>query len=142
MVAGLSRVSPVANRLNVATAPSGAVVVDDTFNANPASAVAALNVLSSLELTGRRVVVTPGLVELGREQYGENLRLAEVAEAMAAELVVVGRTNAVALAAGSSTSPRARWPPRGGRGVGACNVGYGRRGVVLERPSRPLPLMS
>jgi UDP-N-acetylmuramoyl-tripeptide--D-alanyl-D-alanine ligase len=103
---GLTRVSPVANRLNVATAPSGAVVVDDTFNANPASALAALKVLSSLELTGRRVVVTPGLVELGREQYGENLRLAELVDAMAAELMVVGRTNALALAAGASTPPR------------------------------------
>jgi UDP-N-acetylmuramoyl-tripeptide--D-alanyl-D-alanine ligase len=92
--------------LNVATAPSGAVVVDDTFNANPASALAALKVLSSLELTGRRVVVTPGLVELGREQYGENLRLAELVDAMAAELMVVGRTNALALAAGASTPPR------------------------------------
>jgi UDP-N-acetylmuramoyl-tripeptide--D-alanyl-D-alanine ligase len=106
MVAGLTRVSPVANRLNVATAPSGAVVVDDTFNANPASAVAALNVLSSLALTGRRVVVTPGMVELGREQYGENRRLAELVGAVPAELIVVGRTNVAALDAGSSTSPR------------------------------------
>jgi UDP-N-acetylmuramoyl-tripeptide--D-alanyl-D-alanine ligase len=106
MVAGLARVSPVANRLNVATAPSGVVVVDDTFNANPASATAALKVLSSLGLPGRRVVVTPGLVELGREQYGENLRLGKLVEEMGAELIVVGRTNAVALAAGSSKTPQ------------------------------------
>jgi UDP-N-acetylmuramoyl-tripeptide--D-alanyl-D-alanine ligase len=105
IVAGLARVSPVANRLNVATAPSGVVVVDDTFNANPASAAAALKVLTSLELTGRRVVVTPGLVELGREQYGENLRLSQLVEAAPADLVVVGRTNAAALTAGSSNPP-------------------------------------
>jgi UDP-N-acetylmuramoyl-tripeptide--D-alanyl-D-alanine ligase len=92
--------------LNVATAPSGVVVVDDTFNANPASATAALKVLSSLGLPGRRVVVTPGLVELGREQYGENLRLGKLVEEMGAELIVVGRTNAVALAAGSSKTPQ------------------------------------
>jgi UDP-N-acetylmuramoyl-tripeptide--D-alanyl-D-alanine ligase len=105
IVAGLARVSPVANRLNVATAPSGVVVVDDTFNANPASAAAALKVLTSLELTGRRVVVTPGLVELGREQYGENLRLSQLVEAAPADLVVIGRTNAAALTAGSSNPP-------------------------------------
>jgi UDP-N-acetylmuramoyl-tripeptide--D-alanyl-D-alanine ligase len=106
VIAGLARVTPVANRLNVATAPSGIVVVDDTFNANPASAVAALKVLSSLELLGRRVVVTPGLIELGRDQYGENLRLAQLVESMMGELVVVGRTNAVALAAGSPKPPK------------------------------------
>ncbi len=106
LIAGLSRVTPVANRLNVATASSGFVIVDDTFNANPASAVAALKVLSSLELLGRRVVVTPGLVELGRDQYGENLRLGQLVEAIPGELVVVGRTNAVALAAGLSTAPK------------------------------------
>ena len=50
--------------------------------------------MSSLDITGRRVVVTPGLVELGREQYGENLRLAQRVAALPAELVVVGRTNA------------------------------------------------
>ncbi|HEY5105078.1 MAG TPA: UDP-N-acetylmuramoyl-tripeptide--D-alanyl-D-alanine ligase [Acidimicrobiales bacterium] len=95
----LASLRPVANRLNVVTAESGVVVIDDTFNANPASAVAALNVLASLDLTGRRVVVTPGLVELGDEQYGENLRLATRVVAVPAELVVVARTNLVALEA-------------------------------------------
>jgi UDP-N-acetylmuramoyl-tripeptide--D-alanyl-D-alanine ligase len=106
VLANLARVSPVANRLNVATAPSGVVVVDDTFNANPASASAALKVLSSLELSGRRVVVTPGLVELGREQYSENLRLGQLVDAAPAELIAIGRTNAAALAAGSSNAPQ------------------------------------
>lgn len=106
IVRGLAHVAPVANRLNVATAPSGVVVIDDTFNANPASARAALKVLSSLELLGRRVVVTPGLVELGREQYAENLRLGRLVEALSGELVIIGRTNALALAAGSSTMPQ------------------------------------
>jgi UDP-N-acetylmuramoyl-tripeptide--D-alanyl-D-alanine ligase len=106
MLAGLTQVRPVANRLNVATAPSGAVIIDDTFNANPASAEAALKVLSSLELTGRRVVVTPGLVELGHEQYPENRRLGQLIEDIPAELIVVGRTNAKALASGSSKMPQ------------------------------------
>jgi UDP-N-acetylmuramoyl-tripeptide--D-alanyl-D-alanine ligase len=93
-------VAPVANRLNVVTAPSGVVVIDDTFNANPASAQAALDVLASLDLSGRRVLVTPGLVELGVEQHSENLLLARRAGAVPAELVVVARTNAAALEAG------------------------------------------
>jgi len=100
VVSRLSRVTPVANRSTVAVAPSGVVVVDDTFNANPASAAAALKLLSSLQLSGRRVVVTPGLIELGRDQYGENLSLAKKVAAARDELVVVGRTNVTALATG------------------------------------------
>jgi UDP-N-acetylmuramoyl-tripeptide--D-alanyl-D-alanine ligase len=94
------RVTPVESRLNVVTADSGVVVIDDTFNANPASARAALNVLTSLDLTGRRVVVTPGLVELGGEQNSENILLAQRVAAVPAELVVVARTNVEALEAG------------------------------------------
>jgi UDP-N-acetylmuramoyl-tripeptide--D-alanyl-D-alanine ligase len=92
--------------LNVVTAPSGVVVIDDTFNANPVSAITALSVLSSLDLSGRRVVVTPGLVELGAEQYSENLRLAQRVTALPAELVAVGRTNIAALVAGEDVPPK------------------------------------
>ena len=105
VMARLAQVTPVANRLNVVNAPSGVVVIDDTFNANPQSALAALKVLLALPLSGRRVVVTPGLIELGRDQYGENLSLARKVAFHGVELVVVGRTNAVALAAGYEREP-------------------------------------
>jgi UDP-N-acetylmuramoyl-tripeptide--D-alanyl-D-alanine ligase len=96
----LRRVSAIENRSNLVTAASGVEVIDDTFNANPASATSALKVLTGLPLTGRRVVVTPGLVELGREQYGENLALARKVAFNGAELVIVNRTNAVPLMLG------------------------------------------
>ncbi len=97
----LSCLQPVSNRSQVVTAPSGVLVIDDTFNANPASARAALALLSSLAVSGRRVVVTPGMIELGSLQYGENLVLAQQVLAHGAELVVVGRTNAVPLSLGA-----------------------------------------
>ena len=96
----LGEVTVVANRSNVVRAPSGVMVIDDTFNANPASASAALGLLASLSLEGRRVVVTPGLIELGDDQYTENQILAKKATAYGMELVIVGRTNAVALLTG------------------------------------------
>jgi UDP-N-acetylmuramoyl-tripeptide--D-alanyl-D-alanine ligase len=96
----VTRVHAVENRSNLVTAASGVEVIDDTFNANPASAASALKVLTNLALTGRRVVVTPGLVELGREQYGENLALARKVAFYGAELVIVNRTNAVPLTLG------------------------------------------
>ncbi|MGD0853224.1 MAG: Mur ligase family protein [Acidimicrobiales bacterium] len=94
------RVVAIENRSNLVTAASGVEVIDDTFNANPASAASALNVLKNLTLSGRRVVVTPGLVELGREQYAENLALSRRIAFLGFELVIVNRTNAVSLMLG------------------------------------------
>lgn len=96
----VAMVNTVANRSNVVTAASGVVVIDDTFNANPASSLAALNLLASLELTGRRVVVTPGLIELGEDQYSANLEVARRAASLKTTLVAVGRTNAKPLQIG------------------------------------------
>ncbi|MBW4030317.1 MAG: UDP-N-acetylmuramoyl-tripeptide--D-alanyl-D-alanine ligase [Acidobacteria bacterium] len=96
----LTGIQPVANRATVTTAPSGVVVVDDTFNANPASARSSLDVLSRLPVLGRRVMVTPGLIELGVEQGARNEELASDARRRGVELVVVGRTNRSALSRG------------------------------------------
>ncbi len=95
----------IANRANVVTAASGVTVIDDTFNANPASATASLLLLDSLPVTGRKVVVTPGLIELGDEQYGYNQRLGEGCRNLGFELCVVGRTNARALFEGFVERP-------------------------------------
>jgi UDP-N-acetylmuramoyl-tripeptide--D-alanyl-D-alanine ligase len=86
-----------AHRRQVMTTDRGLVVVDDTYNSNPAGAVAALDVLQALPGSGRKVVVTPGMVELGGRQYDENFRLARSASTLATDLVLVGQTNRRAL---------------------------------------------
>jgi len=104
--ARLADLPVVANRLTSGTAASGVVVLDDTFNSNPAGAGAALGALaragSAPEGGGRRVVVTPGMVELGSRQAGENRAFAASAAEVATDLVVVGRTNRRALLAGGA----------------------------------------
>jgi len=90
------------NRRQVATTRAGATVIDDTYNANPAGAASALDLLARLAGNGhRRVVVTPGMVELGERQDAENADFAAAAATVATDLVVVGQTNARALLAGS-----------------------------------------
>jgi len=100
VVARFPHLTSVPNRMVVATAPSGVMVIDDTFNANPAGARAALQTLRDLPLHGQRVVVTPGMVELGREQRRENEILGRMVKDMDARLLVVGLTNAAALETG------------------------------------------
>ncbi|MGH9181970.1 MAG: glutamate ligase domain-containing protein, partial [Acidimicrobiales bacterium] len=93
-----------ASRLTVSTGTSGALVLDDTYNANPAGTTVALAALVHHARDGhRRVVVTPGLVELGARQGAENTRFAAAAVAAGVtDLVVVGHTNRRALLAGTA----------------------------------------
>ena len=83
------------------TSERGFVVIDDTYNSNPAGALAALDLLSSMPGDGRRVVVTPGMVELGRRQFSENALFGKAVAARASDLLVVGRTNRRALVEGA-----------------------------------------
>ena len=82
------------------TSPEGVLVIDDTFNSNPAGAAAALEALDR-SVAGQRVVVTPGMVELGSEQHRANRDLAAAAVESGATLVVVGWTNRRALSEGA-----------------------------------------
>lgn len=96
------------NRLAVHTTEAGFTVIDDTFNSNPAGARLALASLCHHSSDGhRRVVVTPGMVELGPSQRRENAALATAVATAATDLVIVGRTNRRALlqGAGPSASP-------------------------------------
>ncbi len=90
------------HRLSVARGSSGAVVVDDTYNANPAGAARALATLAAqASPTGKRVVVTPGMVELGPRQFDENAAFASAAAEAGSHLVVVGRSNRKSLLEGA-----------------------------------------
>ena len=104
-IARIASLPTVANRLASARAPSGVWVVDDTFNSNPSGSRVALAELASHGGAGRRVVVTPGMVELGRRQFEENRAFAEAITGAATDLVIVGSTNRRALRAGSPTFP-------------------------------------
>ena len=89
------------------TSERGFLIIDDTYNSNPAGAAAALELLWSLPGDGRRVVVTPGMVELGPRQFDANVAFAREAAARASNLLVVGLTNRHALLSGSEGSKAA-----------------------------------
>ncbi len=61
--AGLARAPAVKGRLQIKRGPRGARILDDTYNANPASLAAGLEVLSGLP--GRRWVALGEMAELG-----------------------------------------------------------------------------
>ncbi len=94
-----------ANRLQRYRAEGGYIVYDDTFNSNPTGARLALCRLAEdpeVSSSGRRVLVTPGMVELGPEQAQENEAFAAEAARVVDRLFVVGRTNRAALLSGAA----------------------------------------
>ncbi len=90
------------HRAEVQQAPSGALIIDDTYNSNPVGAMRALEGAARLaaEHGGELVVVTPGMVELGPVQDERNRAFAAAVKAAGGTLYAVGRTNRAALLAG------------------------------------------
>ncbi len=75
-------------RLVAVTGPGGSLILDDTYNAAPASVMAALNLLEELE--GRRIAVLGDMLELGDfEERGHRMVGARAAE-VAQSLITVG----------------------------------------------------
>jgi UDP-N-acetylmuramoyl-tripeptide--D-alanyl-D-alanine ligase len=64
IVAGLGAVQPVKGRLQLKKTRHGAVLIDDSYNANPSSVHAGIEVLSQLE-GGRKWLVFGQMGELG-----------------------------------------------------------------------------
>lgn len=97
-----------AHRATVQVSERGIITIDDTFNSNPVGARRALGQLITAS-TARRVVVTPGMMEMGREQDRANTEFAAAVIEAGAELIVVGRTNRRSLMAGAGGA--AIWVP-------------------------------
>lgn len=89
------------HRCHLSISPMGVTVIDDTYNSNPAGATAALSALGKVD-AARRVVVTPGMVELGSQQDDANRKFAADAAALADDIIIVGFTNQRPLREGAS----------------------------------------
>lgn len=89
-----------AHRQEVVTNARGITVIDNTYNSNPDAARSSIQLLANYGSTGRRIVVSPGIVELGTLQQRENEAFARAASTVATDFVVVGQTNRRSLVRG------------------------------------------
>jgi UDP-N-acetylmuramoyl-tripeptide--D-alanyl-D-alanine ligase len=72
--AGLESVRPFSMRMAIERW-SGAGVINDAYNANPASMEAALKTLGQMEIKGNKIAVLGDMLELGRETRKRHLAL-------------------------------------------------------------------
>ncbi len=96
---GVSQIEQVEHRLNMKRTPGGLSIIDDAFNSNPDGARMALDVLSRIT-TGQRIVITPGMIELGEKQVEYNQRFGKQMAEAADYVMVVGTYNRDAILAG------------------------------------------
>ncbi len=85
----IPKIEQVPHRLQLIPGAAGVVVIDDSYNSNPMGALEALNVLKEFD-TGKRVLVTPGMVELGVLEAEENEKFGANAARICDYVLLVG----------------------------------------------------
>ncbi len=80
-------IEPVEHRLELKQR-NGLLVIDDAFNSNPIGAKNAIDILVSFK-KGRKIVITPGMIELGELEYQENRKLGEHIGLVNIDLVIL-----------------------------------------------------
>ena len=88
-VEAIERMEATSMRLNVLEAPSGARVIDDSYNAAPASMASSLDVLASMTCSGRRIAVLGEMGELGDEALRLHGYVGAYAAAKGVDLLVI-----------------------------------------------------
>jgi UDP-N-acetylmuramoyl-tripeptide--D-alanyl-D-alanine ligase len=88
VVRGLERGSLSRWRMELATAPSGAVILNDAYNANPTSVAAALESLASVRAR-RRIAVLGVMAELGDRSEADHAAIGELARDLGVDVIAV-----------------------------------------------------
>ena len=88
----VAHIEQVEHRLNMKTTPGGLTIIDDAFNSNPVGSRMALDVLSMMR-DGRRIVITPGMIELGDKQHELNREFGRHIAVTADIAMIVGQYN-------------------------------------------------
>jgi len=88
-IAALSLCAPGDKRLNIFTLPCGTQIIDDTYNANPASMDAALHTLDEVS-RGRRIAVLGGMLELGPRSEAGHREVGQAACGLCDIVITVG----------------------------------------------------
>ena len=109
VVASLKTTPQIAHRLEVKRQGGGTVLIDDAYNSNPVGFASALGLLDVLRQPGgRRILVTPGMVELGVAHDEEHRRIGALAASHVDVLVAVAPHRVAPLAeAFAAAAPQA-----------------------------------
>ncbi|MCI5978172.1 MAG: UDP-N-acetylmuramoyl-tripeptide--D-alanyl-D-alanine ligase [Bacteroidales bacterium] len=95
----VSTIQQVEHRLQMRPAGNGVTIIDDAFNSNPTGSRMALDVLASMK-DGNRIVITPGMIELGDMQFELNKEFGSHMAECCDYAIIVNEYNAEAILTG------------------------------------------
>lgn len=97
----IARLQPVEHRLSMKVA-NGITVLDDAYNSNPQGAKMGLEVLKNFAVGegNKRIVITPGFVEMGARQAAANQELGRTIAGSCDYAIIVNAVNREAIKSG------------------------------------------
>lgn len=98
LIIPVRRLQPVKHRLQLIEKGGNITIIDDAFNSNPAGSKAALDTLSLFD--GIRILITPGMVELGAKEDYYNREFGKQAAACCDYVILVGKKQTEAVREG------------------------------------------
>lgn len=90
---GIKFIKPVEHRLELRPNPNGSIIIDDSYNSNVRGADMALEVLGTFR-DMQKILITPGIVELGGKAYEINKALGKEATKHSDIIILVGEKQA------------------------------------------------
>ncbi len=87
---------PAESRLVREKTAAGITIINDAYSANPKGIISALHILR-LHETGARLLITPGMIELGPLQDEENYKLGLLAADCATDIILIGQAQTQAI---------------------------------------------
>ncbi|RLC35455.1 hypothetical protein DRH14_00995 [Candidatus Shapirobacteria bacterium] len=91
------------HRLTIDTKNPKLIIIDDTYNSNPLGFKKALLKLKTFSKY-QKILVTPGMIELGNKQYNLNKQIIKFADKIVDIFIIVGKTNQKAMIDGLCNS--------------------------------------
>ena len=89
----------IPNRMELKVGFGGASIIYDAYNSNEFSYKEMLNTVTKFEAK-HKILITPGVVELGRNQYSVNVELAKLSKDVFDEIWIINKVNKYAFLVG------------------------------------------
>ncbi len=93
----VASLKPTEHRLEMKTSVNGSLLIDDAYNSNPEGCIEAVHVLDSFK-DMKKVIITPGLIELGDKEYECNYNLGLEAAKICDIIILVGKNRSKPMA--------------------------------------------
>lgn len=86
----VASLKPTEHRLEIKSCVNASIMIDDAYNSNPEGCLEAVRVLGSFQGM-QKVIITPGLIELGDKEYDCNHALGLEATKYCDKIILVGK---------------------------------------------------